>query len=80
MIEMKIVEQISNTERIVSTKRPDKLTVFVHQFQINGEWKTCLDCGKGLPGGQARPGPVRKIDRIRKYCPKYRSTNDQYTV
>ncbi len=74
MVAIKIAEQISDTERIVLTVGPGNIIVYVHQFLKNGKWKTCLDCGKKLPSGRATPGSVRKIDHIRDYCPKYRST------
>lgn len=70
----KIEENISDKERIISTKRPDGVTVFVHQFKEGNNWKMCLKCGEGLPTPSTRPGPVLKIEHIRKYCPLYKST------
>ncbi len=74
MINQRVVEQISETERIISSEKPNKEVVFVHQFQTEGKWKTCLNCGDKLPGRKPTPGPVKNIEHIKNCCSKYRSS------
>lgn len=70
-VNLQVVEQVSQSERIVSTARPDGKIVFVHQFLDINKWKTCLECGKKIG---TSPGAVLKIEHFKRYCPKYRST------
>jgi len=73
--ESQIAEQVSSIERIITTLGSGSIPVFVHQFYVEKQWQMCRDCGKKSPT-PIPPGPVRKIDHIRKFCPRYRSTAD----
>jgi len=71
----KVMEQISNSERIIKIKEPEtNRVVYSHQFFDGKEWNPCSHCGDkiGIPSTTTKT--VTKIEHIRKFCSAYRSS------